>query len=156
MRLGLVLVALVGALLPGGGTAQGAPQCELQMALEYPHEGATFSAGAPLEVEGWAVDRAAESGTGVLSVQAALDVPREQGGTAYVAVHAAERADVARLLGDEHYLYSGYRVDLPTADLETGLHTLYVTILTHCGWHTEARGVAILPSADSIARVLVP
>jgi hypothetical protein len=152
MRRALLLVALLAALLPGHAGAQGSePPCDLRAALEYPREGTTINAGFPLGVEGWAVDRTAPTGTGILSVQAALDVPREDGGTAFVALHTEERPDVARLLGDDHFLFSGYRVNLPTTDLETGPHTLYVSVLTRCGWHVETRAITVLPSAESVA-----
>jgi hypothetical protein len=148
----LLLLALLAGLPPARGAAQADDAgCDLRAALEYPLEGATVNSGVPIGVEGWAVDRAAPSGTGILSVQAALDVPREAGGTAFVAWHTEERPDVARLLGDAHYLFSGYRVDLPTADLEVGPHTLYLTILTRCGWHTETRAIMVLPPGVTVA-----
>jgi hypothetical protein len=148
----LLLVALLAGILPPRVAAQGdAARCDLRAALEYPLEGATVNTGVPIGVEGWAVDRAAPSGTGILSVQAALDVPREAGGTAFVAWHTEERPDVARLLGDSDYRFSGYRVDLPTADLEVGPHRLYLTILTRCGWHTETRDVTVLPPGETVA-----
>jgi hypothetical protein len=152
MHRALLLVALLVGLPPARTEAQREePRCDLRAALEYPLEGATVNTGVPIGVEGWAVDRAAPSGTGILSVQAALDVPREAGGTPFVAWHTEERPDVARLLGDSHYLFSGYRVDLPTADLELGPHTLYLTILTRCGWHTETRDVTVLPPGVTVA-----
>ena len=152
MRRALLLAALLAALLPASAGAQeDSPACDLQTSLEYPREGAIVGVGVPLGVEGWAIDRAAPAGTGILSVQVALDVPRDQGGTAVMAVHAEERPDVARQLGDEGFRWSGYRVDVPTADLEMGVHTLYVDILTRCGWHTETRDVLILPRGETTA-----
>ena len=152
MHRALLLVALLAALLPTGTAAQGdTARCDLRAALEYPLEGSTINTGVPVGVEGWAVDRAAPSGTGILSVQAALDVPREEGGTSFVAWHMEERPDVAQLLGDGLYRFSGYRVDLPTADLEVGPHTLYLMILTRCGWHTETREITVLPPGVTVA-----
>ncbi len=148
----LASAAIIIALLPGARVAQEeAGPCDLRMALEYPRLGGAVALGAPLGVEGWAVDRAAPSGSGILSVQVALDVPREQGGALLVAQHAAERPDLARSMGDERYLFSGYRIDLPTADLDTGPHTLYVEVLTRCGWHTETRDVLVFPPAETVA-----
>src|SRR3954454_18955282 len=92
----LLLVVLLSGLLPARVSDQDeAPACDLRAALEYPLDGATINAGVPIGVEGWAVDRAASSGTGILGVQVALDVPREDGGTSYVACHTEERLDVA-------------------------------------------------------------
>lgn len=142
---------LLAALLATARLAAQAPTCDLRLALEYPRVGASVGAGTPIAVEGWAVDRAAPSGTGILSVQVALDVPRAVGGTAIVALHAERRPDVAQLLGDERFLFSGYRVDVPTIDLETGPHTLYVEVLTRCGWHTETREVLVLPPGETVA-----
>jgi hypothetical protein len=127
------------------------PTCDLRGALEYPLEGATINNGVPIDVEGWAVDRAAPTGTGILSVQVALDVPREEGGTAFVAWPTEERRDVARQLGDLDYLFSGYRLELPTTDLAVGPHTLYLAILTRCGWHTETREISVLPPGVTVA-----
>jgi hypothetical protein len=152
MSRALLLVALLASLVPSSPTARADDgPCDLRAALEYPLAGATINAGVPIDVEGWAVDRAAAAGTGILSVQAALDVPREDGGTAYVAWHTEERRDVARQLGDQGYLFSGYRVELPTTELGVGPHTLYLTILTRCGWHTESRDVTVLPPGVTVA-----
>ncbi len=152
MRRWGLLVALLAGLLPARvGAQDAAPTCDLRGALEYPLAGATINSGVPIAVEGWAIDRAAPSGTGILSVQAALDVPREEGGTAYVAWHTEARPDVAQQIGDQHYLFSGYRLDLPTTDLEVGPHTLYLAILTRCGWHTESRDVTVLPPGVTVA-----
>ncbi|HLH23954.1 MAG TPA: hypothetical protein VK066_15630 [Chloroflexota bacterium] len=148
----VLLAALLTGLLPGSVRAQGDESaCRLRAALEYPLEGASINAGVPIGVEGWAVDEAAPAGTGILGVQAALDVPREAGGTAYDAWHTEQRADVVAQLGDPQYLFSGYRVDLPTADLDEGPHTLYVAILTRCGWHTESRQITVLPPGVTVA-----
>jgi hypothetical protein len=147
----LFAAALAVGLGLGGAAAQGASAaCEPQAAIEFPREGTTVGVGPPLGIEGWAVDRTAPAGAGVLSVQVTLDVPREDGGTPVVALHTEERPDVARQLG-ERFRFSGYRVDLPTGDLATGLHTLYVAILTRCGWHTETRDVTLLPPGETVA-----
>ncbi len=148
LRRALLLAALLATARPAAAQA---PTCDLRLALEYPRVGASVGAGTPIAVEGWAVDRAAPAGTGILSVQVALDVPRAAGGTPFVALHAEQRPDVAQLLGDERFLFSGYRVDVPTVDLETGPHTLYVEVLTRCGWHTETREVLVLPPGETVA-----
>jgi hypothetical protein len=96
------------------------------MRIDAPLEGQLIQEG--ITIRGWAIHRAARSGTGVDVVQIYLDGPSGAGGEEIaLPSYGDERADIAAIYG-ERYRYSGYHFDWGITDVASGSHALYVYI----------------------------
>ena len=103
------------ASLPGSRTA------DVQLILESP--AADTVVMGTLNVNGWAVDTQAESGTGIDTIEAYLDGPPGQGLPLGPPRSGLARPDVARILDRRTFSNAGFTL---TADIEHGVHTLWV------------------------------
>lgn len=106
------------------GASQGVAGPSAQIELDTIGAGATVSGIVP--VQGWAVDHAGLSGTGIDYIHLYLDGPAGQGMFLAEATYGLERADVAETLGDERFRLAGYSYDWDTRALAPGPHTLYI------------------------------
>jgi hypothetical protein len=95
-------------------------------------------------IRGWAIDRAASSGTGVNKVQIYLDGSSNNGGKLIAtATYGIERNDVARIYG-ARYRNSGYQYVWNTGTVANGKHTLYVYVYsTVSGWSFSTREINV-------------
>ncbi len=97
----------------------------IEMRIDVPTENATVSGS--VTIEGWAIHRAAPTGTGVEFVHIYLDGQAGAGGTFLgAAQYGISRQDIADKYGNARYRYSGYLFRwTPTSNL-VGEHVLYV------------------------------
>ncbi|HEY2594096.1 MAG TPA: hypothetical protein VGK33_09370 [Chloroflexota bacterium] len=134
---GFVVVALTAAALVGAATsqAQSLPGADWSPAagamgdntyqgfIDHPNSGASLQSGAPFQVSGWVVDTTAQGWAGVSGVEVLL------GNTSLGQLTVGQsRPDVAALLNDPFYAYSGFSGTITSA-LPTGNQTL--TIVAH-------------------------
>ena len=108
----------------GQGASQGTAGASAQIELDTLDDGATVRGS--VSVQGWAVDHAGLSGTGIDHVHLYLDGPAGQGTFLAEASYGLERADVADTLGDPRFRPAGYRYDWDASALAPGPHTLYI------------------------------
>lgn len=100
----------------------------------------------PVPIAGWAIDRAAPSGTGIDHVHLYLDGPAGQGTFLGEAEYLVERPDVAAALGDPRYRTAGFRYEWDAAALPAGQHTLF--IYAHslvADWSFITRAITVQP-----------
>ncbi|HLH22542.1 MAG TPA: fibronectin type III domain-containing protein [Chloroflexota bacterium] len=146
----------VPAARPAGAAL--AQACQVELTVDQPTEGAEVSARQ--RIAGWAVDRAAASGTGIEAVRVALD-PAPDGGDDQLympLVYGVPRADVAYTLGNPRFAISGFAQDWAAVGTPPGRHRLVVQAKSACGWTSVTRNVRISatpPSADTIQEVPV-
>lgn len=85
-------------------------------------EQVTLAPGQPLQLSGWAVDDLRKRPAGGIKVvvddKMEIQVP-----------YGGNRADVARFKGMPNYLYVGFTVVIPAADIPPGVHTVTVVVL---------------------------
>ncbi len=99
-------------------------------ALEQPS--ANTKLGGTVAISGWAVDRAAPTGTGVQVVNVYLDGSGEQGSGFFLgaATYGQSRDDVATQLGSSRFQPSGYTLSWDASRAAPGEHTLNVFALS--------------------------
>src|SRR5581483_8180481 len=135
-----------------------AQACRVELTVDQPAEGAEVSARQ--RIAGWAVDRAATSGTGIEAVRVALD-PSPDGGDDQLympLVYGVPRADVAYTLGNPRFAISGFAQEWAAVGTPPGRHRLVVQAKSACGWTSVTRNVRISatpPGADTIQEVPV-
>jgi hypothetical protein len=78
----------------------------------------------PITLRGWAVD--ASNNTIAGGVIVVVDDSQR-----YQATYGGERNDVAAVLGNPEYRYSGFSITFPAGILSSGRHILSIAILTH-------------------------
>ncbi len=81
-------------------------------------------------VVGWAVDRNAETGTGIDEVRVYLDGNMSSGIQLGSTTSFVSRQDVGRALGSSRFDNSGFSITYNTQALRAGTHTLYVYVLS--------------------------
>jgi hypothetical protein len=117
-----------------------AQACDVEVALDTPGDGAEVAAGQRLA--GWAVDRAARTGSGVDAVRVAFDVtPDQADDRAFLALPSGQpRGDVAAALGSQRYLGAGFAQEFAVFSLAPGQHQVVVQAHSACGWTGVVRG----------------
>jgi hypothetical protein len=130
----------VPAMRPGGeALAQG---CRVELTVDQPAEGAEVSARQ--RIAGWAVDRAAVTGTGIEAVRVALDPAESGDDQLYMPlVYGVPRADVAYTLGEPRFAISGFAQEWAAVGTPPGRHRLVVQAKSACGWTSVTRSVRI-------------
>jgi hypothetical protein len=122
----------------------------VHMYINDPLDGATLQ--GQVTVRGWAIDQAANSGTGVDQVWLYLDGEAGAGQAMSVTTYGVERPDVAAVYG-ERYRYSGYQYRWNTSTITPGQHTLYVYVhSTVSGWSFYIRPIRV----QAPAKVYLP
>jgi len=97
-----------------------------------------------LLVQGWAIDHAGPSGTGVDHVHLYLDGPAGQGLFLAEAAYALPRPDVAAALGDSRFAAAGFSYAWDTAAIAPGPHTLFIYAhSTAAGWSYVTRAIEV-------------
>jgi hypothetical protein len=121
---------------------EGNPMCHIDM----PAAGATVSASTT--VMGWAIDRAATSGTGVDRVEVYLD-----GVLVGTATYGGSRADVANHFGSAGFSRSGFSYTLNLNGVAPGPRTIQVRARsTLTGMEASySLGVTVAPEANPTA-----
>ncbi|MBP1467238.1 carboxypeptidase regulatory-like domain-containing protein, partial [Candidatus Chloroploca sp. M-50] len=94
-----------------------------EMAIDNPAHGA--SVNRDILIRGWAMHRAAASGTGVDAVHIYFDGPAGSGAHGVAATYGTRRDDLAAAHG-ERFRYVGFEFVINSAQLSLGQHTLYV------------------------------
>ncbi|HEY7060456.1 MAG TPA: fibronectin type III domain-containing protein [Chloroflexota bacterium] len=156
-------IALVAACAAQGGAAAApareaqAQACNVELTLDQPSEGAEVSARQ--RISGWAVDRAAQGGTGIEAVRVALDPAPSGDDQLYMPlVYGVARPDVAYTLGNPSFASAGFAQDWAAVGTPPGRHRLVVQAKSACGWTTLARAISIAgtpPGTDTIQEVPV-
>ncbi|HZT05629.1 MAG TPA: Ig-like domain-containing protein [Chloroflexota bacterium] len=125
----LISTSLIFAVGPLHAEAQGqtTPASQVQISVDTPTDGDRVGNGTPLNVGGWAADPAGP-GTGVDRVIIYLDEEMGAGSTPPLgtADYGAPRPDVAIVLGNSAFAYSGFNFTWTPTSLVPGPHTLYV------------------------------
>ena len=135
----------------GEALAQG-DACRVEITVDQPAEGAEVSARQ--RIAGWAVDRAATTGTGIEAVRVALDPALTGDEQLYMPlIYGMPRVDVAYTLGNPRFATSGFAQDWAAVGTPPGHHRLVVQAKSACGWTSVTRTVRIAaapPGADTI------
>lgn len=127
----------------GRSPAQGSGGASVQIELDTLSDGASVRGVVP--VQGWAVDHAGLSGSGIDHVHLYLDGPAGQGAFLAEVSYGLARADVAAALGDPRFSQAGYRYEWDTRALPPGPHTLYIYAhSTVADWAFVTRTVQIV------------
>ena len=64
------------------------------------------------------------------------------GGNSFLAFYGIERMDVAKYYNNPNYRYSGFKVEIPTPQIKSGVHALYLKVLLKNRpfyWHPDRR-----------------
>ncbi|NCC33361.1 MAG: hypothetical protein EOM24_15285, partial [Chloroflexia bacterium] len=94
-----------------------------EMAIDNPGNG--VSVNRDIVISGWAMHRAAASGTGVDTIHIYFDGPAGSGAHGVAATYGTRRDDLAAAYG-ERFRYAGFEFVINSAQLSLGQHTLYV------------------------------
>lgn len=108
--------------------------------VEIPTAGSTVTLPTATVV-GWAVDRNAESGTGIDEVRVYLDGPMSTGILLASTTSFVTRTDVGRALGSSRFDNSGFSLSYSSRSIRAGTHTLYVYV--HSSYTKQWKSVAI-------------
>ncbi|HLH23086.1 MAG TPA: tetratricopeptide repeat protein [Chloroflexota bacterium] len=139
-------VALLLVLVSWHPTA--AQQCDLHGAVETLYAADRLPISAEVQVQGWAVEPQAPSGTGVSEVRLSLDVPPDQSSRVEAAAYGVETPAIAELYGSIRFARAGFLLVWDTSGITPGSHRLYIEARTTCGWtRLQARPVTFQAGA---------
>jgi hypothetical protein len=123
----LLVVAVLLALAIPAAPASAQTGASTEITIDTPAASATAANGTQLLIGGWAVDRAATSGTGIDHVRIVLDGLMDAGGTLLgSATIGKSRPDVAQALGNPAFSTAGFDYLWTPTNLSAGTHTIYV------------------------------
>lgn len=149
------MAGVLAAVMPGLQLGR-AQQCDVQIVVESPAEGATVDIGE-IDVRGWANDFLATDSNGVDSVRVGLDIDPTQGGPTIDVTFREDRPDLD--LRPSQRNAAGFLFVWNAVAAGPGGHTLYVQVHSRCGWATAARSVTVttgmrdsVPAASTPAR----
>src|SRR4051812_18417930 len=139
---------------PATGRLSLAQACDVEIALDALGDGAEVTAGQ--RPAGWAVDRAARTGSGIDAVRVAFDVaPDQADDRAYLALPSGlPRGDVAAALGSQRYLGVGFAQDWAVFSLPPGGHQVVLRARSACGWSTVVRAVRVRGESTSVGSIV--
>ncbi len=134
----LMLAAALLLASAATGLAQG---CDVELTLDAPADGAEVTPQQRLS--GWAVDRAAPSGSGIQAVRVAFDVVLDRASDRLFTPlpTGLARPDVASAFGNPRFATAGFAQDWAAFSLAPGPHQLILQAHSACGWTTVVRTV---------------
>ncbi|MSQ24654.1 MAG: hypothetical protein EXR58_08980 [Chloroflexi bacterium] len=96
-----------------------------QLQVDHPTDG--IAVGGMVAIDGWAVDQAAATGTGVDMVNVYLDGPSGTGAFLGSASYGANRPEAGSALGSDRFRASGWRLQWDASQIRSGqVHTLHI------------------------------
>jgi hypothetical protein len=103
------------------------PPTDPATAMDFPRTSSTLSRLQPLTISGWALDRAAPSGSGVRAIHV-WAFPTNGGAAQFVGVATCgmPRPDVGAAFGDARYNDSGYALTVPAGTFAAGTYLIVV------------------------------